>query len=311
MLTKVHVKNTNIHQYLEYSSCHPKTCKDSIPYSQAKRYRRITSNNRDFAKSLETLREYFKTRKYPDNVIDTAFAKVRSMTQDQALVYTNRSTTVDIVPFVVEYNPSLPNIGSILHKYWDLFQLSPNPSVQQLHSYKPVLAYKRGKNLKDFLVKSRHTSTSLPAVPVSARSKRCSRPRCTHCPRIVETNEFASSSNMSRFKLRFDTDCTSSKVIYLITCKKCKLQYVGQTRQKVSQRMNSHKFDIKNFSDPAYASSVATHFNSAGHSIDDFSFQPIDIVDNDMDRLIRETSWIHQLSTVFPGGMNTSVLFEM
>ncbi|XP_045174540.2 uncharacterized protein LOC123535851 [Mercenaria mercenaria] len=56
--TNVHVKNTNIHQYLLYSSNHPKTCKDGIPYSQAKRYRRIISDDNQFAKSLDTLREF-------------------------------------------------------------------------------------------------------------------------------------------------------------------------------------------------------------------------------------------------------------
>ena len=39
--TSVHVKSTNIHQYVEYSSCHPRACKNGILYSQAKRYRRI------------------------------------------------------------------------------------------------------------------------------------------------------------------------------------------------------------------------------------------------------------------------------
>ncbi|XP_045194931.2 amidase-like [Mercenaria mercenaria] len=193
--TNVHVKNTNIHQYLLYSSNHPKTCKDGIPYSQAKRYRRIISDDNQFAKSLDTLREFFKSRNYPDSVIDAAFNKMHNVTQDEALKYNNNSDQVDIVPFVTEYNPSLPNIASIIHKYWDLFKLSPNVSVQQLHSSRPVLAYKRGKNLKDFLVKSRYSA--MPPTPISARSSKCYRPRCTHCSKIVETDEFVSSSNSS------------------------------------------------------------------------------------------------------------------
>ncbi len=30
----------------------------------------------------------------------------------------------DIIPLVMEYNPSLPNIGKIINKYWDLLTLS-------------------------------------------------------------------------------------------------------------------------------------------------------------------------------------------
>ncbi|XP_053372772.1 uncharacterized protein LOC123535916 [Mercenaria mercenaria] len=194
--TNVHVKNTNIHQYLLYSSNHPKTCKDGIPYSQAKRYRRIISDDNQFAKSLDTLREFFKSRNYPDSVIDAAFNKMHNVTQDEALKYNNNSDQVDIVPFVTEYNPSLPNIASIIHKYWDLFKLSPNVSVQQLHSSRPVLAYKRDKNLKDFLVKSRYSA--MPPTPISARSSKCYRPRCTHCSKIVETDEFCETMDSTK-----------------------------------------------------------------------------------------------------------------
>ena len=43
--TSVFEKNTNVHQYIEFSSCHPLSCRKGIPLSQAKRYRRITSDN--------------------------------------------------------------------------------------------------------------------------------------------------------------------------------------------------------------------------------------------------------------------------
>lgn len=37
VVTDVFVKKTNDHQYLDYSSCHSKSSKDGIPFSQAKR----------------------------------------------------------------------------------------------------------------------------------------------------------------------------------------------------------------------------------------------------------------------------------
>ena len=73
--TNVYVKSTNIHQYVEYSSCHPKACKNGIPFSQAKRYRRITSNDECFLKSLEHLRSYFWERNYPVCILNDAFNK--------------------------------------------------------------------------------------------------------------------------------------------------------------------------------------------------------------------------------------------
>ena len=53
--------------------------------------------------------------------------------------------------------------------------------------------------------------------------------------------------------------------------------------------MNSHRFDISNYTDPSFSSLVATHFNSDNYRINDFSFMPIDVIDNTFDRLCKET----------------------
>ena len=103
---------------------------------------------------------------------------------------------------------------------------------------------------------------------------------------------------------------TSKDVIYMITCKKCKMQFIGQTHQLVSNRMNSHKFDIRNMSDPIFSTAVANHFNSNGHSIEDFSCMPIDYVSDNMNILLKETFWIHKLDTKYPKGLNVKVLYS-
>ena len=66
--------------------------------------------------------------------------------------------------------------------------------------------------------------------------------------------------------MRYSTSCTSQNVIYLIECKRCNMQYIGQTNQQVSKRMNSHRFDINNYDDQGYAMS---------HSLDAFRCVPI------------------------------------
>ena len=71
--------------------------------------------------------------------------------------------------------------------------------------------------------------------------------------------------------------------------KKINYLYVRQTRQPVSRGMNSHRFVINNFIDPAFSSFVAAHFNGNNHSFQDLIFMAIDIVKNDMDRLYKET----------------------
>ena len=75
-----------------------------------------------------------------------------------------------------------------MNRYWDLLHLSNNSAVKQLHKYKPVMAYKRPRNLKDILVKSKLSEKSELTL-----SSKCKRPRCTHCSRIAESDHFLSS----------------------------------------------------------------------------------------------------------------------
>jgi len=180
--TMVHVKNTNIHQYIEYSSCHPKSCKSGIPYSQAKRYRRIISDDTVFKSSLIELGQHFLNRNYPIDIINAAFQKVSSLTQLESLQCKIKNTNKDIIPFIIEYNPSLPNIGKIINKYWDLLKLSGKENVKLLHESKPMLAYKRTKNLKDYLINSKLEKTSYK----KGSATKCNRPRCLHCSLLMK-----------------------------------------------------------------------------------------------------------------------------
>ena len=52
--------------------------------------------------------------------------------------------------------------------------------------------------------------------------------------------------------------------------------------------MNNHKFDIVHF--PDMFTNVLEHFNSSRHTIQDFSFMPIEKVSNNWKRLSKETS---------------------
>ena len=113
---------------------------------------------------------------------------------------------------------------------------------------------------------------------------------CNKFHDFTEKNtEFTSYVTGKTYSLHHDVNCKTKQVIYLITCKRCNSQYVGLTKQPVSKRMNSHRFDINNFTDPAFSSMVAGHFNLQNHCLKDFSFMPIDVVKNDIDRLCKET----------------------
>ena len=131
-----------------------------------------------------------------------------------------------------EYNPSLPNICQVINKHWDLLQLSHKDSISSVHAYKPILAFKRPKNLRDYLVRSSFVDKS------HHFSQTCGRRRCCHCKIIIKTGVFTSNCSQESFQMCYLTSCTSQNVIYLIECKRCNMQYIGQTNQKVSKRID-------------------------------------------------------------------------
>ena len=58
---------------------------------------------------------------------------------------------------------------------------------------------------------------------------------------------------------------------YLITCRKCGIQYVGEMGQSLRKRMNNHRNRLKKLS----CQYLYQHFNSDGHTDDDISIVPI------------------------------------
>ena len=206
--TSVYEKDTNVHQYIEFSSCHPLSCKKGIPFSQAKRYRRIISNDDCFKQNLDRLKTYFQKRNYPTGILSEALQKASTMTVDEALK--SRTTeSQDIIPFVCTYNPSLPNIGKIINQYWGLLKISTSESVRYLYETKPIVAYKRPANIHDILVHSK-----LNKSVVSHNVTKCNRRRCTHCLTINESDCFTSSTISCMHKIKQDLSCISTDVIY-------------------------------------------------------------------------------------------------
>ena len=58
---------------------------------------------------------------------------------------------------------------------------------------------------------------------------KCHGKRCAVCLNFNETSTFTSSVTHETYKINHKFDCNSKCLIYLLTCKQCSEQYVGQT----------------------------------------------------------------------------------
>src|ERR1700722_18757834 len=95
--------------------------------------------------------------------------------------------------------------------------------------------------------------------------------------------------------------CSSSNMIYLITCNRCKLQYVGETLQTLKKRMNDHRNGIKSKVDNI----LDNHFQGPC-SLEHISVQAIEVFGGEgrkeTIRKFRENYW-KELRT-YPYGLN-------
>ena len=116
---------------------------------------------------------------------------------------------------------------------------------------------------------------------------------------------FTSTKTGLSYPLRHNFTCSSKNIIYLITCTRCKKQYVGLTTQ-VNVRINHHRTNIFNLTQTY----ISNHFNFVDYSISHLSVQIIDTPSNgpNMQQELRHLKryWINTLKTVQPFGLNIS-----
>ena len=144
--TDLYCKPTDKHQYLLYSSSHPFHTKKSIPSSLALRLRRICSKEDSFNIRATELELYLTKRGYKNRFVNSQTARAKLIPRNDALNEHNHDTPKPTrVPFIVTYNPALPNIREILHKKQPI--LDSTERLHNIFSETPVVAFCRSPNL--------------------------------------------------------------------------------------------------------------------------------------------------------------------
>ena len=121
-------------------------------------------------------------------------------------------------------------------------------------------------------------------------------------------DHFSSTCTSRKYFIRQHLHCKSKNVVYLITCNKCNVQYVGSTTNEFKVRFRNHKSAM---STKKNTCEVAIHFNKETHVLSDFVFVIIEQIGNFSDQnsldhrlLTREAFWSAQLCTLQPYGLN-------
>jgi len=82
----------------------------------------------------------------------TFLSDIKFTERESALQKKNESRKENL-PFVTQNHPSVQNLKHVLMKKWHMIQ--NQPSQRQIFKEPPLISFKRGKSLKDMLVKAK------------------------------------------------------------------------------------------------------------------------------------------------------------
>ena len=186
LITDLFVKPTDTHQYLHATSCHPSHCKTSIPYSQALRFNRICSESDFFDQRCDELEKWLKQRGFSEKNVRQQVLKARKFKRDDLLDRSKTERSPPKLVFNITFHPALRCLRKILSK---ILLLTPDDEHGKVFSDIPVVGFKNGRSLKDFLVRAK-----LPEVNSGYKGcEGCQKSRCrVVCPFIKTTGEFSS-----------------------------------------------------------------------------------------------------------------------
>ena len=230
-------------------------------------------------------------RGYKKRCIHDAIKKTSFVTREETLADKTKPKSLQRVPFVVTYNPMLPNIPKILHEAHPILHASER--CTEIFKNVPLVSYWRARDLSDILSSKRlaspkshnpipsqtcqnnndnpppntnqcpecglklKNSKGLKIHQSSKHLQKQNKPtslgfwlchsdtRCNTCKQGLFTTSITSSSNGKTLSIKQLVTCKTKNVCYLINCKKCSQQYIGETKLQFHVRMNNHASDIR------------------------------------------------------------------
>ena len=112
------------------------------------RVKRICAEDDDFKAGLSKLKKDFQTRGYKESILEEHFAKVSNIDRKQLLTYNGKKGD-NKIKYITKYNKGLPNIRNVFESNWH--KLQTNEKLAETIEYKPILAFRRNRNLRDIL----------------------------------------------------------------------------------------------------------------------------------------------------------------
>ena len=203
--------------------------------------RHISDTDEKFNSTSIEYKNSLIARDYKPSMVNNDFAHVSTLSRQQARQkFTNRKNQVSKnVTLIMEYNPRLPDLNSLLKRHMPL--LYTDPTLRTIFLQGCINSvFKRNQSLKKLLAPSLY-----PNIKINRANSITSCNKCDICKNyLICSNYFTRSVTNRRCYARGVLHFNCKNIIYLITCQNCLEVYAGSATNFKS-RFIIHKSDIK------------------------------------------------------------------
>ena len=167
---------------------------------------------------------------------------------------------------------------------------------------------------------TRSRSVTMTLTTNQIRNKCIAKKQCRYCPKLNTSGILTCSVTLAQHETKTNITCNSSNLIYCITCRKCKKQYVGQTKRTLMKRFNEHFYNTKTAlkskregteTMQSKIDPIGSHFSMPDHDTDDIQISVLAFITLTPEskealalRLKVEKKWIHLMRCPAPTGLN-------
>eukprot|EP00061_Rhincodon_typus_P004617 g23017.t1 len=176
MPTNIHHKPTDSHSYLDYTSSHPTSCKDSALFSQFLRLHHICSSESNFDKAASKMPTFFLNQGFSSTVVDRALNRVQPISHTSTLIPSLPSRNNGRIPLNFIDHPTSNHIQKIIRCHFH--HLQQDATTRHIFPSTPLSAFRRDCSFWDTLV---HTSITPNTSPQPYGTFPCNRRRCNTC----------------------------------------------------------------------------------------------------------------------------------
>ena len=113
--------------------------------------------------------------------------------------------------------------------------------------------------------------------------KKCN--KCPICPFVQVGQKVSASKTNFSIDINTEVNCQTKNIIYVIECKKCREQYVGESNRSLQHRFSEHLGYVRN----KHVNKVTgEHFNLRGHSQSDMQISIIEKIYSNSDQFRKQ-----------------------